>query len=364
MGGGFRENNYRKLGRVESGKFGMSFRVYIFVKPSVAAAYNVELLAYDVVETRFVGALNVGQVTKGAAAALLRVTPRKGPNNGPLQFGVISMHMNNGGANEDKHKPDKVAEKSQKGFKEIVNAFEKIVEEMIKPMEKKHAGGPTSWEVAGDWNIRPFTDEHTLFKRLKKMNSNARFFSECARKLNSDVSDEKTVVKEKLQRGDGVGVVRQCLAESTNHFWKQIRWNEPSIASFNGPTYPIDPATGNYAEDTGQVPAYLDRIIRWEAKDPINEPGRWTDMSYRRLPPQQRTWSNRNVKFRGSDHCPVQKTLRFDWDEVRKIQVSPPSVKSKAQTQNDQIRKLANKTNIPVGELREMMPKAQPVVVY
>merc|ERR1712098_459823 len=87
-------------------------------------------------------------------------------------------------------------------------------------------------------------------------------------------------------------------------------WIEPDVAShFEGPSYPIDPEFRNpsapYAVGGHQVPAYLDRVVRWEPKNKGYIPGTWTDLDYRRL------------TTRGSDHFPVQKIVSFEWQRSR-----------------------------------------------
>lgn len=124
-----------------------------------------EKVAEKIVVTRTKGFSRhfLGQATKGAVAALLRLTPLSphDKHKKPLQFGVMCMHMNNGGAKESEHsdviekgkKISKATKKSEEGFNEIVNSFKKIINEAILPLEEAH--GSSSWQIAGDWNVRP-----------------------------------------------------------------------------------------------------------------------------------------------------------------------------------------------------------------
>lgn len=239
------------------------------------------------------------------------------------------------------------------------------------------ARGPSTWEIAGDWNVRPFelTQEqiqelqgispHDASARRAKLchmyrfgnahllrnlatkgsGSATKYLSQCTGWLNEDKDVDG--VKTRLLLGDGVQVVQHCLENSeaetrclvckgtttkkkydkekiicagmeceackgsgVYHYWRQTDWIEPDVAShFEGPSYPIDPEFVDYRTPYKvgghQVPAYLDRVFRWEPKDKQYIPGTWKDLEYRRL------------NTRGSDHFPVQKIVSFEWRPQR-----------------------------------------------
>merc|ERR1711964_368963 len=110
--------------------------------------------------------------------------------------------------------------------------------------------------------------------------------------------------------GDGVRLVKHALQHTGSvpeGILSDFEWIEPPI-EFDV-TYPMDPETGRYAEGTHQVPSYLDRIILWRSKraNAKMEPGSWTDTDYKCL---------RDVI--GSDHLPVQKHIKFVWNNLPK----------------------------------------------